>query len=76
MALQPLASGFAGVAGAYERGRPEYAPAVVEAIVRRPVLEELVHEVADPSRQAHALRRSAAQAKTEADGLADDIEQP
>jgi SAM-dependent methyltransferase len=34
MALHPLASGFAGVAGAYERGRPEYAPAVVEAIVR------------------------------------------
>jgi SAM-dependent methyltransferase len=33
MALHPLASGFAGVAGAYERGRPEYAPAAVEAVV-------------------------------------------
>lgn len=33
MALHPLAEGFAGVAGAYERGRPEYPPAVVGAIV-------------------------------------------
>jgi SAM-dependent methyltransferase len=33
MALHPLASSFAGVAVAYERGRPEYAPAVVEALV-------------------------------------------
>jgi SAM-dependent methyltransferase len=32
MALHPLASQFASVAGAYERGRPEYAPAVVGAI--------------------------------------------
>lgn len=32
MALHPLATGFDGVAGAYERGRPEYAPAVVGAI--------------------------------------------
>jgi SAM-dependent methyltransferase len=32
MALHPLAAGFAGVADAYERGRPEYAPAVVGAI--------------------------------------------
>jgi SAM-dependent methyltransferase len=32
MALHPLASRFAEVAGAYERGRPEYAPAVVGAI--------------------------------------------
>jgi SAM-dependent methyltransferase len=32
MALHPLAERFAGVAGAYERGRPEYAPAVVGAI--------------------------------------------
>jgi SAM-dependent methyltransferase len=32
MALHPLAVGFDGVADAYERGRPEYAPAVVGAI--------------------------------------------
>jgi len=32
MALHPLAERFADVAGAYERGRPEYAAAVVEAI--------------------------------------------
>jgi SAM-dependent methyltransferase len=30
--LHPLAAGFADVAGAYERGRPEYAPAVAGAI--------------------------------------------
>jgi SAM-dependent methyltransferase len=33
MALHPLATQFADVADAYERGRPEYPPAVVEAIV-------------------------------------------
>jgi SAM-dependent methyltransferase len=33
MALHPLAASFSGVAGAYERGRPEYTPAVVDAIV-------------------------------------------
>ena len=32
MALHPLASKFASVADAYERGRPEYAPAAVGAI--------------------------------------------
>jgi SAM-dependent methyltransferase len=32
MALHPLAAEFAAVAGAYERGRPEYAPAVVGAV--------------------------------------------
>jgi SAM-dependent methyltransferase len=32
MALHPLAAQFASVAGAYERGRPEYPPAVVGAI--------------------------------------------
>jgi SAM-dependent methyltransferase len=32
MPLHPLAVRFADVAGAYERGRPEYAPAVVGAI--------------------------------------------
>lgn len=32
MALHPLAAGFANVANAYDRGRPEYAPAVVGAI--------------------------------------------
>lgn len=32
MTLHPLATGFAEVADAYERGRPEYAPAVVGAI--------------------------------------------
>ena len=32
MALHPLAASFAEVAGTYERGRPEYAPAVVGAI--------------------------------------------
>jgi SAM-dependent methyltransferase len=32
MALHPLAARFAEVADAYERGRPEYAPAVVGAI--------------------------------------------
>jgi SAM-dependent methyltransferase len=32
MALHPLAVRFAGVAGVYERGRPEYAPAVAGAI--------------------------------------------
>jgi SAM-dependent methyltransferase len=32
MALHPLATQFAVVAGAYERGRPEYPPAVVGAI--------------------------------------------
>jgi SAM-dependent methyltransferase len=33
MALHPLSQGFADVAGAYESGRPEYAPAVIGAIV-------------------------------------------
>jgi ubiquinone/menaquinone biosynthesis C-methylase UbiE len=32
MPLHPLAAGFAEVADAYERGRPEYAPAVAGAI--------------------------------------------
>ena len=32
MPLHPLAARFADVAGAYERGRPEYAPAVAGAI--------------------------------------------
>ncbi len=32
MALHPLAESFASVAGAYERGRPEYAPAVIGAL--------------------------------------------
>jgi ubiquinone/menaquinone biosynthesis C-methylase UbiE len=32
VALHPLSQGFADVAGAYERGRPGYSPAVVEAI--------------------------------------------
>jgi SAM-dependent methyltransferase len=32
MALHPLSARFAEAAGAYERGRPEYAPAVVGAI--------------------------------------------
>jgi ubiquinone/menaquinone biosynthesis C-methylase UbiE len=32
VALHPLSERFAGVADAYERGRPEYAPAVVGAI--------------------------------------------
>jgi SAM-dependent methyltransferase len=32
MALHPLAEQFASVADAYERGRPEYAPAVVGAL--------------------------------------------
>jgi SAM-dependent methyltransferase len=32
MTLHPLAAQFAAVAGAYERGRPEYPPAVVGAI--------------------------------------------
>ncbi len=32
MALHPLTAGFAEVADAYERGRPDYAPAVVGAI--------------------------------------------
>ncbi len=32
MALHPLAARFASVADAYERGRPEYAPAVVGAL--------------------------------------------
>jgi SAM-dependent methyltransferase len=32
MALHPLAIGFADVAGAYERGRPDYPPAAVGAI--------------------------------------------
>jgi len=32
MELHPLARQFATVAGAYERGRPEYAPAVVGAV--------------------------------------------
>jgi SAM-dependent methyltransferase len=32
MALHPLAVRFADVAGEYERGRPEYAPAVIGAI--------------------------------------------
>jgi SAM-dependent methyltransferase len=46
MALHPLAEHFASVAGAYERGRPEYAPAVVGALAaelriapRAPVLD-------------------------------------
>jgi ubiquinone/menaquinone biosynthesis C-methylase UbiE len=33
VALHPLTAGFAEVAGAYDRGRPDYAPAVVGAIV-------------------------------------------
>lgn len=33
MDLHPLAAGFVDVAAAYERGRPEYTPAVAEAIV-------------------------------------------
>ena len=33
MTLHPLAAQFASVADAYERGRPEYAPAVVGALV-------------------------------------------
>jgi SAM-dependent methyltransferase len=32
MTLHPLAAHFAGVADAYERGRPEYAPAVIGAL--------------------------------------------
>ncbi|HSZ15226.1 MAG TPA: methyltransferase domain-containing protein [Solirubrobacteraceae bacterium] len=32
MPLHPLASGFADVANAYDRGRPEYAPTVVDAL--------------------------------------------
>ena len=32
MELHPLAARFADVAGAYERGRPEYPPAVAGAI--------------------------------------------
>lgn len=32
MALHPLAEHFAAVAGVYERGRPDYAPAVVGAV--------------------------------------------
>ena len=32
MTLHPLTTAFAGVAGAYDRGRPDYAPAVVGAI--------------------------------------------
>jgi SAM-dependent methyltransferase len=32
LALHPLTAGFAETAGVYERGRPEYAPAVVGAI--------------------------------------------
>ena len=32
MALHPLTAGFAEMAGVYERGRPEYAPAVAGAI--------------------------------------------
>jgi SAM-dependent methyltransferase len=32
VALHPLTTAFAGVAGAYDRGRPDYAPAVVGAI--------------------------------------------
>jgi hypothetical protein len=32
VALHPLTVGFAEVAGVYDRGRPEYAPAVVGAI--------------------------------------------
>jgi hypothetical protein len=32
VALHPLAEQFASVAGAYERGRPDYAPAVVGAL--------------------------------------------
>lgn len=31
--LHPLAERFASVAGAYERGRPEYPPAVAEALI-------------------------------------------
>jgi SAM-dependent methyltransferase len=33
MSLHPLAEGFAAVADHYERGRPEYAPAVVGALM-------------------------------------------
>lgn len=34
MALHPLSQGFAGVAGAYDRGRPAYTPAIVGEITR------------------------------------------
>jgi SAM-dependent methyltransferase len=37
--LHPLAEQFAGVAGAYERGRPEYAPAVIGALAAELGLE-------------------------------------
>ena len=36
MALHPLAAGFAEVADAYERGRPDYPPAVVGALTAEP----------------------------------------
>ncbi len=39
MALHPLAAKFASVADAYERGRPEYAPAVVGALAAELGLE-------------------------------------
>ncbi|HEX5147120.1 MAG TPA: hypothetical protein VFV85_08860, partial [Conexibacter sp.] len=32
MALHPLTAGFADAADAYERGRPDFAPAVVGAL--------------------------------------------
>src|SRR5258707_14248695 len=32
MALHPLAENFAAVAGAYERGRPDYPPAAIGAL--------------------------------------------
>ena len=39
MTLHPLAERFASVADHYERGRPEYAPAVLRALMAKLALQ-------------------------------------
>jgi SAM-dependent methyltransferase len=61
MALHPLAEGFAEVAGAYERGRPEYPPAVIGAIaaeLRIPAAARVLDLAAGTGKLTRALLAS------------------
>jgi hypothetical protein len=49
MALHPLAAHFAELAGVYERGRPEYAHAVVAVIAAELSLSPAIPRPSDPS---------------------------
>jgi SAM-dependent methyltransferase len=58
--LHPLAVGFADVADAYDRGRPEYAPAVVGAIAAElaiPPASPVLDLAAGTGKLTRALRR-------------------